>query len=92
MNWNYRLLAMRRTRPADNLECWYAIHRVYYDKDNKAISGVSTVPATPEGENLEDVRKQLQLMLQAFERPILSFENFPEEHEEGDAQQNYINQ
>ena len=94
MNWNYRLLATRHTIDEGTTVEWYSIYRVYYDNDG-AISSVTTTPIAPGGSTVEEIRKEVHLMLQAFERPVLSFEHFPEVDvpaNEGDVPPDYVNQ
>ena len=52
---------------------YYAIHEVYYDKDG----GISWTkePIETSAEDLDDLKASLQKMLEAFDKPILEYEN-----------------
>ena len=51
---------------------WYEIVEVYYEKDK--IFG--SAYALPTGDSLEDLRKDLELMLKALDKPVISDEEF----------------
>ena len=53
---------------------WYEIIEVYYEK-GKAFGSAN---AQPTGDSLEDLRKDLELMLKALDKPVLSEEEFGE--------------
>lgn len=65
MTWNYRII-----KETINNTIHYSIHEVYYD-ENGAPSFFSENPITPYGEYLDDLKKDLQLMLKAFDKPVL---------------------
>jgi hypothetical protein len=53
-----------------NKDGWFMIHEVYYDENNKIVSWTEN-PVAPAGETIEDLRKELQLFLDALNKPVL---------------------
>ena len=64
MTWNYRIVS----EEAPDGE-FYQLYEIYYD-DGKII-GMLESPSKPYGEDVEELRANLEQMLRAFERPIL---------------------
>jgi len=61
---------------ADGAQCeWYAIHDVYY-RDGEIAWGMD--PQAPQGDTCEILKDDLQLMLGAFEKPVLDYDMEPE--------------
>lgn len=56
----------------------YSVHEVFYMNDY-AVDFVY-LPLSLISLDQEDLISELQLVLEAFEKPILSIENFPEEY------------
>lgn len=68
MSWNYRIF---RFDPDEGEEdSWYCIKRVYYDNKGK-IDGYGECDSSPGGTSIEDLRGDLELIQQAFNRPVL---------------------
>ena len=64
MIWNYRVIEHDR---------FFAIHEVYYnDKGN--ITAISEDPMHPHGENLKELKGDIEYFLQAFNSPVLKKE------------------
>jgi len=73
MSWNYRVLAHK------NGESFYfKIHEVYYDK-NSLPNAMTERAISVGGETLHDVLWVLSEMKKALEKPVLSFDDFPNE-------------
>lgn len=71
--WNYRILASEC-----NGYTIYQIYEVQY-KNSKPISHTVN-PSSPYSEDgIKDLKFDIKLMKQAFERPVLSRDKFPEE-------------
>lgn len=68
LTWNHRVI---KRESGD--EYWYAIHEVYYD-DNKQIETLTEEPVYPVGESIDDLRAELQWMLEALDNPVLNYE------------------
>ena len=67
MHWNHRI--MKRT---DQLGCpYYTIHEVYYT-DGQAESWTEQ-PVYPMGSTLEELREELERMLECFTEPPLDY-------------------
>jgi hypothetical protein len=67
--WNYRVFIAK--------DAPYHIREVYYDKDNQ-VDGYVGSGAWPSGDTLEELRKDLEHMLEALDKPVL-------EEKEGEA-------
>jgi hypothetical protein len=85
MGWNYRV--MRHTSGNENSAEtgeWFAIHEVYYrnDKvDDLTVDVKETsytrepITVVVEADRIDELRLMLEQMLEAFEKPVLEYEN-----------------
>ena len=64
MSWNYRVVKK------DGL---LGIHGVYYDEKNN-IRSADVDPNAPFGEDLEELRSRLELMIESLAEEIIDFE------------------
>lgn len=64
--WNYRVV--RKT--SEDGSAGYLIREVWYRKDGEII-GMTENPVYPSGRTLEELRADIDLVLLAFERPVL---------------------
>lgn len=73
MSWNYRVMSIDRGET-------YEIHEVYYDEGGtpRAYTANSVKPS---GADLRELRSDLQWMLAALDKPILTPDDFPEPFE-----------
>jgi hypothetical protein len=62
--WNYRVI--------EHEEMFY-IHEVYYNSKGE-ITSISEDPMYPCGENIDELRSDMEHFLQAFSRPVLKKE------------------
>lgn len=62
--WNYRVVKSK-----DGEDDWYQIHSAYYD--NSELTGLSANGASPCGNTIEQLRNDLQKMLDALDKPII---------------------
>ena len=71
--WNYRV--MRKSFPTLNneMEEWYRIHQVHYNRNDK-IEGHTVKGVAPGGSSLEEIKKDIDLMLKAFDKPVLEYD------------------
>ena len=69
MTWNYRVV-----HRVINDEEVYAIHEAYYDGD-KPIS-ITEESVNPQGETLEELKRDFVYYLKALEQPVLEFADF----------------
>lgn len=67
MVWNYRII--RKTAPGNHV--FFEIHEVYYAADGATIESWTENPIAPYGETADELRRSMELMEQAFARPIL---------------------
>lgn len=61
MIWNYRVIEHDK---------FFAIHEVYYNDKGK-ITAISEDPMHPHGNNLEELKGDMEYFFQAFSRPVL---------------------
>ena len=66
MSWNYRIVK--------NGKKGYYIKEVYYNEDNGKIEAFSEI-TEPYGETIDDLKKDLEKMVKAFEKPVIELEN-----------------
>jgi len=69
MSWNYRVMT------CDN-GLTYEIYEVYYHY-NGSLKMYTENSIKPFGESLEDLKDELNMMIKAFENPVLKPEDFP---------------
>lgn len=74
MSWNYRVV--RHKYDATSESDWYAIHEVYYDAGGD-IHMWAPEPHWPMGNDAEDLLGEMELMRQAFDKPVLNEEDMP---------------
>lgn len=73
MGWNYRIAKRIYKTPEPEEE--FFILEIWYDK-NGNINGWSEIEWPPHGPSLEVVRTDLELMLKAFDEPIVNMEDY----------------
>lgn len=73
MTWNYRVMTLNRGES-------YEIHEVYYNEEGRP-SMYSANSVKPFGENIEDLTQNLQWMLKALQKSVLTPQDFPEPKE-----------
>ena len=81
MHWNYRVI--RTSGVYDNgqgEESWEycQLAEVYYGEDGNITAWTEPGELSPYGDDLEELRADLGLMLQALERPVLDRRDLPD--------------
>ena len=71
MGWNYRVI---RHSDEKTKSFWFHIHEVYYSDDGE-IEGWTQNPKIPVGDSAEDLKGEIELIIEAFNRPVLKEEN-----------------
>ena len=74
MSWNYRV--MKRMIGKEEV---FQIHEVYYN-DDETISAWTENPSNPQGETLDELKKDFLMQLRALEEPILDYDQLVIEH------------
>jgi hypothetical protein len=85
MSWNHRVVRHKieensilvNSGPNDEkpVEYWYGIHEAYYlTGDVSGRPSITTNAIEPYGESPEELRKDLERMLRAFDKPVLDFD------------------
>lgn len=69
MQWNYRVIKRMGVN-----EHYFRIHEVYYVNGSPNL--VTAGPSIPVGDTPEELRAELDLMIGAFDLPVLNFEDF----------------
>ena len=64
MSWNYRVMKHTIAAPSNSND-WFGIHEVYYDEDG-AITMYSSDPMSPMGETEEELKSDIDKMMDAF--------------------------
>ena len=77
--WEYRVVERVSSRPHMDDAIWYEIIEVYYDDEGK-IDGTSDA-VRPVGDSVEDLREDLELMLTATNKPVISHEELNSDNE-----------
>ena len=73
MSWNYRI-----TRKSTPNGPYFAIHEVYYDKEDRAYA-ITENPSYPSGETPEGLREDLMMMkMDATKRSVIDYDSVPE--------------
>jgi hypothetical protein len=68
MSWNHRVMKQK-----DGDDDWYQIHEVHY-KDDK-VHGYTKNGTTVAGHSIEELRWNLEKMLEALDKEILDYED-----------------
>lgn len=91
MSWNYRICThlfsykkafVNNPKLAEQKDQRiFAIHEVYYNKDGVA-DGCHKNPVSLGGfEDVEDLKATVDMLHNAYEKPIIDLDNFPNEYE-----------
>ena len=67
MAWNYRVI-QHTDEKTDSV--WFHIHTVFYSDSGKIESWIEN-PTTPIGDSVEDLKGELELIMAAWELPVL---------------------
>lgn len=76
-HWNYRIIKCikeAKIGKTDYTDVVYRIHEVHYDEQDK-IKGWTQDPIHPLGETVDELKSNLEQMMEAFKKPILIKEN-----------------
>lgn len=77
MHWNYRIIRKDYKKDGVIIESSYGIHEVYYDKNNRACM-VTENSISLYGETISELMEHWVLLSEAFNKPIMLYENIPE--------------
>lgn len=72
MTWNHRLVRRKDGRGVE----FYAVHEVYYDDRGRPVA-VTLDPVPVQGESPDGASELHAMMIEAFVRPILDYDNIP---------------
>lgn len=82
-HWNYRIV-----QKTHNESTYFGIYEVYYDDDT--IVSYSLEPIDPYGDTIEDLRGDIDLMLKAFNTPVLIWEELEKTHAQSNSERSSI--
>lgn len=68
-HWNYRIMK----RKNDQGQFDFGIYEVFYD-DNGKVIGSTENPLTPVCDSPDDLRQELKIMMDAFDKETLTYE------------------
>jgi len=71
--WNHRVMHHVYKSPTGIEEEFFEIHEVYYD-DNDKVDGYTKNAIAPGGNTVEELRAELQRMLDCLNKPVLEYE------------------
>lgn len=69
-SFDYRLVKTVLMLPGDVPYPEFSVRQIWYNEDGE-IETYSPEPATAQSDNIEDVKRELEFMLKAFNKPIL---------------------
>src|SRR5271155_1287738 len=72
MSWNHRVVRRTYNAGKSSQEVAYYIHEAYYGLD--ATPSITVEPTPPHGDSLAGLKKTLQQMLRALDKPMLDYE------------------
>ena len=72
MSWNYRAVKTVTKIPLGDTDISYGIHGVYYD-DNGDIVNISESLAHPISDDLDGLKRNLERMMEACNKPIIDY-------------------
>jgi len=84
-HWNYRILARRIITDLYS-DVHFGIYEVYYDDENNMPESCTENPITitsyeSECEDpIDSIKWQLDVMIEASNKPVLDYDNFPNEY------------
>ena len=78
--WNYRVVRTERQTKKEQYDI-YQLYEVYYDDDGK-IEGMTENAMQPYGESIEELKNDLQWMIEALREPVLDMEELEKQFEE----------
>lgn len=83
MYWDYRVVrkVQKYGKKKEHRVVSYQIHEATYDS-NKKIIFISEDPIYPCGENVEDMMVNWFCLIEAFSKPIIDYDDIPEEGSE----------
>jgi hypothetical protein len=74
MSWNYRVVRRQWDEFGDST---YAFHEAYYTGDG-VVESITENPVVPQGDNMEDLASELELMKAALNYPFLDYDELQE--------------
>ena len=77
-HWNYRVLRRGHDMGEGMPKVYtFDIREVYY---TEGVANATTVnPMHPQGETMDELYKDIQMMVTSFDRPVIDDDNFPNE-------------
>ena len=82
MSWNHRVLVTEYTHADGEVETWFSIHEVYYDKDGKPEGPTKNAIAVA-GNSKKELKWTLNEMRKCLGKPFLwGDDRFPQEYKQ----------
>lgn len=69
-HWNHRVV--KRTHDCGAIE--FAIHEAHYDEN--VAESITVNPTAPMADSVDELRRVLEQMLKALDKPVLNYEEF----------------
>ncbi len=77
--WNNRIIHHHDPKASPSFQDWYTIHEVFYHKDD-TIRCWTEDSVAPFGNSLEELRSSYDMMVEAFDLPILEADELERTH------------
>ena len=77
--WEYRVVERVASHPNIGEVVWHEVIEVYYDDDGKLDATSDKI--YPAGDTVDDLREDLELMLTAISKPVISHEELDSNNE-----------
>lgn len=76
--WNYRIVRKKYDLSDGRVEYGYGLYEAFYD-DHDKVHAITEAPQEPYGDTVAELRADWLLMAAAFAKPILDFDQIPED-------------
>jgi len=76
MVWNHRVVKRIEKRDAGPDEVMYYIHEAYYPERGAEPDSITMDPIVIGGEDIDNMRWQLESILSCLDKPVLNYEDF----------------
>jgi len=81
MSWDYRIIREEETLPNGEKAVHFSIGEIYQREDNGLIWGFTT-DEEPYGEDVDELRENLEQMMESFDKPVVDAALMPESEQD----------
>ena len=76
MVWNHRVVKRIYEREVGEDEVMYSVHEAFYPERGAKPDSITDDPIVICGESIDEIRWQLETILNALDKPVLNYEDF----------------